>query len=60
MLTSRVGNTRIYIVFMQCVSPLQFAAHKLDKDAKQWEDNEMVAAARRMAQLMRKMAKFAR
>ena len=40
--------------------PLQYAAHQLDKDAKQWEDNEMVLAARKMAKLMMQMAKFAR
>ena len=39
---------------------LQYAAHKLERDAKQWEDNAMVAAARRMAKLMMQMAKFTR
>lgn len=43
---------------MMCAS--QFAAHQLDKDAKQWEDNAMVLAARKMAKLMMQMAKFAR
>ena len=38
----------------------QYAAHQLDKDAKQWEDNAMVLAARKMAKLMMQMAQFAR
>lgn len=38
----------------------QYAAHQLDKDAKQWEGNHMVDAARRMAKLMMEMAKFTR
>ena len=40
--------------------PPQFAAHQLNKDARQWEDNDMVAAAKRMAKLMMQMAKFTR
>ncbi len=40
--------------------PPQYAAHQLDKDAKQWEENAMVLAARRMAKLMMQMAKFTR
>ena len=41
---------------------MQYAAHQLDKDAKQWEskDNAMVEAARKMAKLMMQMAKYAR
>ena len=41
---------------------LQFAAHQLHQDAKNWEekDNDMVSAAKRMARLMMQMAKFAR
>ena len=39
---------------------MQYAAHQLDKDAKQWENNSMVEAARKMAQLMKQMAKFTR
>ena len=38
----------------------QFAAHQLDKNAKQWESNAMADAARRMAKLMMQMAKFTR
>ena len=46
-------------LFLHSVSPVaQFAAHQLDKDAKQWENNAMVEAARKMAKLMMQMAKY--
>lgn len=43
-------------------NPIGFAAHKLEADARKWkeEDNPMVAAARKMAKLMKQMAKFCR
>lgn len=52
----------VYIyIHRHCASVIyQFAAHQLDRDAKQWEDNEMVLAARKMAKLMMQMAKYAR
>lgn len=40
--------------------PIGFAAHKLDKDTKQWEDNAMVESARKMADLTKQMGKFTR
>ena len=42
--------------------PPQFAAQQLHQDAKQWEekDNNMVAAAKKMAKLMLQMSKFAK
>lgn len=45
-----------------CSILLQFAAHQLHQDAKNWEekDNDMVSAAKRMARLMMQMAKYAR
>ena len=39
---------------------LQYAAHQLAKDAKQWEENDMVKAAKKMAKLMMDMAKYTR
>ncbi|KAL5479938.1 hypothetical protein EMCRGX_G023541 [Ephydatia muelleri] len=50
----------VEVVPLQSVDPIGYAAHKLDKDAKQWEDNEMVTTARRMAKLFMQMSKFAR
>jgi len=51
-----------YIVLYNNLFYTQFAAHQLHQDAKNWEekDNDMVAAAKRMARLMMQMAKFAR
>ena len=51
-----VGVT-LYVYHCIC---LQYAAHQLDKDAKQWENNAMVEAARKMAKLMMQMAKYTR
>lgn len=47
---------------LQQSNPIGFAAHQLHQEAKQWEDkdNDMVAAAKRMAKLMMQMSKFAR
>jgi vinculin len=45
---------------LQSENPIGYAAHQLDKDAKQWEDNAMVLAARKMAKLMMQMAQYAR
>ena len=43
-------------------SLLQFAAQQLHQDAKQWDekDNNMVAAAKKMAKLMLQMSQFAK
>ncbi|XP_003382439.1 PREDICTED: vinculin-like [Amphimedon queenslandica] len=47
---------------LQSSNPIAFAAHHLHQEAKQWDDqdNNMVAAAKRMARMMMKMSKFAR
>ena len=50
------------MTFCYCFVLTQFAAHHLHQEAKQWEekDNDMVAAAKRMARLMMQMSKFAK
>ena len=41
---------------------IQFAAHHLHRQAKQWEEkhNDMVSATKSMARLMMEMSKFSR